>query len=98
MDQFHLIAPERPKSKSKGGMIIFAISLCIGLTCLVLLMKSTEPRHLGIAQYKIEEQEFQEYIEKYNKKYIDDAEYQYRFQIFRDNLAFARVHNQLGRT
>ncbi|CAG9326911.1 unnamed protein product [Blepharisma stoltei] len=47
-------------------------------------------------QFHAENQEFLAFIAKFNKVYTSLDEFNDRFKIFRDNAAYARVHNSLG--
>lgn len=46
-------------------------------------------------QLQAEEDEFTDFISRYNKEYTEE-EYQTRFSIFRDNVAFIRLKNSLN--
>lgn len=58
---------------------------------------SYKPVTPALAQLQLEEQEFQDYIFRYNKQYTEE-EFTRRFQIFRDNSAYVRVFNTQGHT
>jgi len=58
---------------------------------------SRTPTTAALTQLQIDEQEFIDYISKYNKQYSEE-EYARRFKIFRDNSAYVRVFNTQGKT
>jgi C1A family cysteine protease len=42
---------------------------------------------------ELEEVEFRDFMTRFDRKYESEEEYTYRFKVFRDNAAYARVHN-----
>ncbi|CAG9325970.1 unnamed protein product [Blepharisma stoltei] len=96
MDGFYLIS----KSESPKKNTVLAGFAILGLAALVgLFMIVNTPNHEStiLSQYKTEEQEFTDYMIKFNKNYNTDEEYLKRFKIFRENSAFIRVHNSLDK-
>jgi len=63
----------------------------IGIVATIYVCSSSAPS-LVLAQHQLEESEFKQYIQDWSKDY-SESEYARRFQIFKDNAAYARVHN-----
>ena len=79
---------------NKKGFLVAAIAVLgvIGVVGIGLANPS-KPTSLRIQQLAIEEQEFRDYMDKFNKNYETEAEFAQRFQIFRENSALIRAHN-----
>ena len=87
-------AVERPKKSMKlvvGALVVVAI---IGVVAVAYKPSSS----LALQQFKLEEEEFTSFMNTYNKDYSSEEEYRSRFQIFRDNLAYIRVFNSMGKS
>ncbi|MEH8592174.1 C1 family peptidase, partial [Klebsiella pneumoniae] len=52
----------------------------------------------ALHQFELEHEEFELFIKQHGKNYQDEVEYESRFRIFRDNLAYIRVFNSMGDT
>lgn len=74
-----------------------ALSLLLVGVIAAVAVYSTRPSPLALQQFMLEEQEFHSFINSHKKNYKDESEYNTRFQIFRDNLAYIRVFNSLGK-
>lgn len=80
----------KPASKSKVALIAsIAILSVVCLGCLYVY-RSESP---VLSLIHAEEAEFQSYVSAYSKSYESESEYAYRFQVFKDNLVFIRLHN-----
>lgn len=93
----NLLGSSNSSQPSRKRSVILVLAL-FGVVCVAgsLLVLSRSPSSSTIlAQFELEEQEFQQYIIQYNKAYTNE-EYVQRLQTFRDNLAFIRIQNSLG--
>ena len=81
---------------SKPLKVMAASLLLVGVIAAVAVY-SSRPSPLALQQFMLEEQEFQSFMNSHKKEYKDEAEYNARFRIFRDNLAYIRVFNSLGK-
>ncbi|CAG9313013.1 unnamed protein product [Blepharisma stoltei] len=90
---------DKPETSNKKKVVLGALALVaiVGVVATVALYSSNSTNY-ALRQYEIDEQEFFGFIAKYNKVYDSIDEFNARFKIFRDNIAFARVHNTLGKT
>jgi C1A family cysteine protease len=84
---------ERPRKSAKVIVGALAVVVVIGL---VAVSYKSSPS-IALQQFQLEEQEFQEYMQAYDKVYANELEYNSRFKIFRDNLAYIRVFNSLNK-
>eukprot|EP00358_Blepharisma_japonicum_P003115 CAMPEP_0202946166 /NCGR_PEP_ID=MMETSP1395-20130829/8792_1 /ASSEMBLY_ACC=CAM_ASM_000871 /TAXON_ID=5961 /ORGANISM="Blepharisma japonicum, Strain Stock R1072" /LENGTH=312 /DNA_ID=CAMNT_0049646609 /DNA_START=28 /DNA_END=963 /DNA_ORIENTATION=- len=91
-----LSSSKRENPTFKRNLAIIAAIGVIGLIGAFAYLQSSRISPSLLDQYQSEESEFQEFIQKYNKEYTPE-EYEIRFQIFQDNLAFIRVQNSLNR-
>lgn len=96
MNSFYFAEREDSSSKRKSVLIVLSFALVIGMVGLVALASDAQVPPT-LYQYQLEEQEFAQFMRDFGKSYEDDAEFDLRFKNFRDNSAFIRVHNQLGR-
>ncbi|CAG9313007.1 unnamed protein product [Blepharisma stoltei] len=89
----------KPETSSKKKVILGALALIAILGVVATLSaNSSNSKNILLQQYEIEEQEFQGFIAKYSKVYESVEEFNARFKIFRDNIAYARIHNTLGKS
>eukprot|EP00358_Blepharisma_japonicum_P004823 CAMPEP_0202942338 /NCGR_PEP_ID=MMETSP1395-20130829/2497_1 /ASSEMBLY_ACC=CAM_ASM_000871 /TAXON_ID=5961 /ORGANISM="Blepharisma japonicum, Strain Stock R1072" /LENGTH=353 /DNA_ID=CAMNT_0049638439 /DNA_START=614 /DNA_END=1675 /DNA_ORIENTATION=- len=90
---------DKPESSNKKKIVLGALALVaiVGVVATVALYSNDSTRY-ALRQYEIDEQEFFGFIAKYNKVYDSIDEFNARFKIFRDNLAYARVFNTLGKS
>lgn len=87
-----------PRQKSwKKGLAIFGALAVIG-TIATIAAISNNSMSPALAQFALEEQEFNQFMSLHNKQYSSEEEYQTRFRIFRDNAAYIRIFNSLGKT
>ncbi|CAG9333048.1 unnamed protein product [Blepharisma stoltei] len=84
-------------SKSKKTYIAIIAALAIVGVVATVSFSLKSPQTPALIQLQIDEQEFQDFIAKYNKNYSEE-EYARRFKIFRDNSAYIRVFNTQGKT
>eukprot|EP00358_Blepharisma_japonicum_P002233 CAMPEP_0202945364 /NCGR_PEP_ID=MMETSP1395-20130829/6374_1 /ASSEMBLY_ACC=CAM_ASM_000871 /TAXON_ID=5961 /ORGANISM="Blepharisma japonicum, Strain Stock R1072" /LENGTH=353 /DNA_ID=CAMNT_0049645301 /DNA_START=30 /DNA_END=1091 /DNA_ORIENTATION=+ len=98
MNKFYFEESERPSNKKKVLLGAIAVLAVVGVVATVAVLSSSSSNEYALRQYEIDEQEFFGFIAKFNKVYKDMDEFQARFRIFRDNAAYARVHNTLGRS
>ncbi|CAG9311060.1 unnamed protein product [Blepharisma stoltei] len=96
MEGFHPLSPP-PNSSKKAFFAIFTVLAIIGTISLFSLLNSPSKLPTDL-QYQIEEQEFQDFIIKWNKIYSAENEYQARFKIFQENSGFIRIFNSQGHT
>ncbi|CAG9322043.1 unnamed protein product [Blepharisma stoltei] len=96
MDSFYLADREQTTTKKRKVLLALSLTTLIGIIGTVCLL-NTPSSQLALYQYTLEEQEFQKYMEDYGKSYSSHNEYLIRFKNFRENTAFIRVHNMLGR-
>ncbi|CAG9333163.1 unnamed protein product [Blepharisma stoltei] len=85
-----------PVSSNKKKSFIIAASL-IGTLCVIgtiLLFTKSSYQSPVLIQMQLEEEEFKLFISNYNKVYTAN-EYLKRLQVFRDNLIFIRMQNQI---
>lgn len=80
---------------SKSVKVLAASLLLVGVIAAVAVY-STRPS-LALQQFQLEEQEFRSFMNLHEKSYADDSEFNARFRIFRDNLAYIRVFNSLNK-
>ncbi|CAG9319529.1 unnamed protein product [Blepharisma stoltei] len=83
---------DKTSNKKKA---VFAALAVIGVVCVVgVIAFSSDNRHdLALKQFQLEEAEFQGFMTLYGKKYSSEEEYARRFQIYRENSAYIRIHN-----
>lgn len=96
MDQGLFTSKAAPGSSKKVMIASIAIIGVIAIIGTVSLLHNNHFSGYSLQQYQLEEEEFKTYVERFNKDYSDD-EFQVRFMIFRDNLAFIRLHNSLNK-
>lgn len=91
---------EKPETSNRKKIVLSAIAVVavVGVVATFAMLSSAPAENYALSQYEIDEQEFFGFIAKYNKVYSSIDEFNARFKIFRDNCAYARVHNTLGRT
>ncbi|CAG9334340.1 unnamed protein product [Blepharisma stoltei] len=94
MEDF-FVSTQKPKPSKLRLFSIIGILGAFGVlaTILVISISSASPI---LAQLTLEETEFQNFMTAYSKTYSSEEEYQAKFQIFRDNLAYIRIFNSLG--
>jgi KDEL-tailed cysteine endopeptidase len=80
-------------SRSLKPLIAFLLLLSL-LASLLALSSRPSP---ALSELALDLQEFDRFINLHNKHYASEAEYFSRFQIFLDNLAYARGSNQQGK-
>ncbi|OMJ95411.1 hypothetical protein SteCoe_1172 [Stentor coeruleus] len=84
---------ERPRKNMKA---IVAALLIVGVVGAVAVYAMPR-KSLALQQFELEHQEFELFIKQHGKVYQDEVEYESRFRIFRDNLAYIRVFNSLNK-
>ncbi|CAG9313014.1 unnamed protein product [Blepharisma stoltei] len=98
MDKLYFSDKPEPSNKKKIVLCALGVVALVGVVAAFATLSSTPSTNYTLQQFAIEEQEFQGFMAKYNKAYANEEEYQARLKIFRDNYAYARVHNTLGRS
>ncbi|CAG9320937.1 unnamed protein product [Blepharisma stoltei] len=93
MDSLYISSNQVTSSKKKLAFQALALLAVVGVIATVAVAYTRSPSALILHELEVEEQEFQVFMSKYQKVYATPEEYHTRFQIFRDNAAFARVHN-----
>ena len=83
--------------RSSKPLKVVALSVLLVGVIAAVAVYSSRPSPVALQQFMLEEQEFQSFINSHKKTYKDEAEYNARFRIFRDNLAYIRVFNSLGK-
>jgi len=93
-----MFAP-RQENWKKSSVALLAVLGVIGVvaTVAVLNRDTAKVSPVSLVNLQIEEQEFQAFMKRHGKSYENDAEYQARFRIYRDNAAFIRMHNARGK-
>lgn len=90
----YFAANPTPSSSKKTLLAVFGLVAVIGVIgTLAVASSSSTP---ALAQYMLEEQEFNSFMDRHGKVYASSEEYETRFKIFRDNSAYIRVFNSLG--
>ncbi|CAG9330581.1 unnamed protein product [Blepharisma stoltei] len=87
-------------SWSKTSRTLLALLGILGIFCVVGVVSYCQQPSLSASamkQFQFEEQEFNDYVEKFNKAYSDE-EYAKRFYIFTQNAAYIRLHNSLNKS
>ncbi|CAG9323449.1 unnamed protein product [Blepharisma stoltei] len=84
-----------PKQSKKILLSVFSIFAIIGIIAAISVLNSSQ-NTCKSSQYQIEENEFQDYLSKWNKIYSDELEYQSRFKIYKENSVFIRNFNSQG--
>ncbi|OMJ72282.1 hypothetical protein SteCoe_29303 [Stentor coeruleus] len=85
-----------PKPRNRGIFVgLLAVSAFLG--ALVYLYNPSSKSFL-LEQQLADDQEFKAYMNLFNKVYADEKEYASRFNAFRDNLGYIRVHNQKNKS
>jgi hypothetical protein len=83
--------------KSKKGLYIGLIGLAaiIGIAYTVY---ATQPSTFLLEQSAVDEEEFQAYMQLFNKEYNTIEEYIARFRAWRDNVGYIRIHNSMKKS
>ncbi|OMJ95410.1 hypothetical protein SteCoe_1171 [Stentor coeruleus] len=84
---------ERPRKNMKA---IVAALLIVGVVGAVAVY-AMPGKSFALQQFELEHQEFELFIKQHGKVYQDEVEYESRFRIFRDNLAYIGVFNSLNK-
>ncbi|CAG9326208.1 unnamed protein product [Blepharisma stoltei] len=82
-------------TSTKKSKILYSALAIFGVVCVVctVALTSSETPSAGLQQFQLEVEEFNHYVKKYNKVYSTVEEYARRFKVYRDNLAYIRIHN-----
>lgn len=86
-------AVERPRKTMKTIVAALLIVGVVGAVAVYAMPGKSQALH----QFELEHEEFELFIKQHGKNYQDEVEYESRFRIFRDNLAYIRVFNALGK-
>ncbi|OMJ94653.1 hypothetical protein SteCoe_2151 [Stentor coeruleus] len=86
-------AVEQPRKTMKTIVAALLIVGVVGAVAVYAMPGKSQAIH----QFELEHQEFELFIKEHGKTYKDELEYELRFRIFRDNLAYIRVFNALGK-
>lgn len=78
--------------KSTVAYIVGGLAI-VGLICGAAYM-SSKPSIVYSSNF-LELQEFDQFIRAHGKNYKSQAEYDYRFKVYQDNLALIRMHNSI---
>ncbi|OMJ93123.1 hypothetical protein SteCoe_3940 [Stentor coeruleus] len=85
-----------PKKSRKGLYIgLIGLAAIIGIAYTVY---ATHPSSFLLEQSTLDEEEFQSYIQTFNKEYKTIEEYITRFRAWRDNIGYIRIHNSMKKS
>ncbi|CAG9330559.1 unnamed protein product [Blepharisma stoltei] len=93
MEGYFAVGTQAKTSKKTVFAVLGLLAVVEVIATIAVSSSSVSP---ALAQFAFEEQEFRDYMDKYQKSYESDEEYGMRFKIFRDNLAYIRIFNSLG--
>ncbi|CAG9330557.1 unnamed protein product [Blepharisma stoltei] len=82
------------KTSKKTVFAVLGLLAIVGVVATIAVSSSSVSP--ALAQFAFEEQEFRDYMDKYQKSYDSEEEYGMRFKIFRDNSAYIRIFNTRG--
>ena len=87
------------RSSKKTVIAIAGLLAVVGVVGVIALTRSSTPDYTSVAlvNLQLEEQAFHSYMKRYGKEYSNDAELQKRFKTYRDNAAYVRLFNTLGK-
>jgi len=87
-----------PKTSNTKKTLIAVLGLFAVVGVVATIAVASQSSSPALAQFQLEEVEFQEFMSRHSKSYASEEEYRLRFNIFRDNSAYIRVFNSLGNT
>ena len=90
-----IFQPESQPRKTGRKLVLLVLGLALVGAVSFLTYSKSKPSLL-LSQYALEQQEFSSYLHSHHKQYSSDSEYEYRFQVYRENTAVIRAHNSLN--